>query len=206
MTLRITDPSQLAAMSDAVRRQVEPHVEAYDREEALDRLRSRAGLDRPSDADAGRRLARNARKHTPENAEAADELERRPRRNRPEQEAGRLLIAFVDHYYVIDPVLGRIRVGDYFAHTPNGGARSAIEAAIFRGQGVREGWPDYTLYLPRGRWHGAVLELKADEGSKPDREQLEILARLERAGYRALVAWGFEQAREALINYVEGGR
>lgn len=193
MTLRITDPSQLAEMSAVVRRQVEPHVEAYDRDEAIAQLRERAGLS-SSRAGAVKQCAERQATDPPR------------RRARPEQESGRLLVAWIDRYIVVDAVLGRIRVGEYFAHTPNGGARSRIEAAIFYGQGVRPGWPDYTLYLPRGRWHGAVLELKAEDGDKPDEEQLEILARLERAGYRAIVAWGFEQARDALIRYVERGR
>lgn len=93
--------------------------------------------------------------------------------------------------------------GKYFAHTPNGGARSRTEAAIFKGQGVRKGWPDYTLYLPRGWYHGLVMELKAPSGSKPEKEQLEILDRLEKQGYAVAVAWGFDHARREIENYLQ---
>lgn len=131
--------------------------------------------------------------------EPVTNVESSDRRGRPEQEAGRELIRWIDT--LMDPrTVGR--VGDYFAHNANGGARTAIEAAILIGQGVRPGWPDYTLYLPRGRWHGLVLELKATDGEKPAAEQLEILVRLERQGYKAVVAWGFEEARRAIEEYL----
>lgn len=121
------------------------------------------------------------------------------RRGRPEEDAGRALIHWIDT--LTDPRTGE-RVGDYFAHNANGGARTATEAAILIGQGVRPGWPDYTLYLPRGRWHGLVLELKAFDGDKPAAGQLDILVRLERQGYKAVVAWGFEEARRAIEEYI----
>lgn len=128
------------------------------------------------------------------------------RRERPEQEAGRMLVQWADATLLRIP--GRrsaiYTIGDFLAHTPNGGARSAIEAAIFAGQGVRKGWPDYTLYVPIGRFYGLVGELKADDGKKPDAEQLDILSRLEAMGYKACVWWGFDDAREQIQNYLAG--
>ena len=131
----------------------------------------------------------------------------RTRRERPEQEAGRMLIKWADATLL--RIVGRVtahKIGDFLAHTPNGGGRSAIEAAIFAGQGVRAGWPDYTLYVPVGRFHGLVGELKADDGKKPDAEQLDILGRLEAMGYKACVWWGFDDARKQIENYLAGGR
>ena len=122
---------------------------------------------------------------------------RRPSR-RPEQESGASLVQWMDWLRLRDGT----RPGKYFAHCPNGGARSKIEAAILKGQGVRKGWPDYHLYIPRGRYHGLVLELKAPDGDKPDAEQLEILERLERMGYRTVVAWGFPEAKRAISEYL----
>jgi len=124
------------------------------------------------------------------------------KRARPEQAAGRCLVQWVDQVVIQHPDLGRIRVGEYFAHIPNGGARSAIEAAIFKGQGVRPGWPDYTLDIPIGRYHGFRLELKAAGGDKPDQAQLDILRRLELAGYCVAVSWGFDDARRAIESYL----
>jgi len=129
-------------------------------------------------------------------------------RKRPrylEEAAGRQIVAWLDTLFVQDPRLGRICIGEYFAHVPNGGARSALEGAILKGQGVRPGWPDYALHLPRGSWHGLVGELKSDDGAKPDDEQLDILTRLHRAGYCAQVWFGFEDAQKQLLGYLQLG-
>lgn len=126
---------------------------------------------------------------------------RRPRgrRERPEQEAGRRLVDWIDG---VELVAG-LRPGLYFAHIPNGGARTATEGAILKGQGVRAGWPDYLLAIAIAPYHGMFLELKAEDGAKPTADQLEILARLEDAGFFVRVAWGFEQGRDALRKYLD---
>ena len=48
-----------------------------------------------------------------------------------------------------------------FFHIPNGGARSKIEAAIFKGLGVMPGLPDL-VFINEGRIFG--MELKAPNG------------------------------------------
>lgn len=137
--------------------------------------------------------------YTEEGAALAESKVHPSRRGRPEQDAGKALVKWMDALVLPNG----LRPGLFFAHTPNGGFRDAIEAAIFYGQGVRRGWPDYTLYLPRHQWHGLVLELKAPDGAKPDAEQLEVLARLEAVGYKACVAWGFDDARTAISRYLD---
>lgn len=98
-----------------------------------------------------------------------------------------------------------LRPGQFFAHIPNGGARTAVEAAILKGQGVRKGWPDYFLALPRGRFHGMFLELKAENGGKPSDDQLEVMMRLGSAGFHVAVAWGFDAARQKIEHYLSLG-
>lgn len=133
---------------------------------------------------------------------------------RPEQEAGAQLIEWIDLYRTPRDIMlthGAVlpagtRIGPYFAHVPNGGFRNPIEAAILYGQGVRRSWPDYILDLPIGGYHGLRLELKAEGGGEPTPEQLETLLMLERVGFRCAVAWGFDQGRETLVNYIEKGK
>lgn len=137
-----------------------------------------------------------------------DELKLKPRPGRPrylEEAEGRKLVKWIDALMLVHETLGHICVGEYFAHAANGGARNAKEAAILQGQGVRPGWPDYTLYLPRGPFVGAVGELKSLEGAKPDQAQLDILLRLERIGYKAMVWFGAEDAREQILAYLKLG-
>lgn len=127
------------------------------------------------------------------------------RRRYLEEAAGRQLVEWIDTLVVDHGKLGRIRVADYFAHVPNGGARSETEAAILKGQGVRAGWPDYVLDIPRGPWHGARGELKSVDGDKPDDNQLDILTRLHRMGYYSMVWFGFEDAKKQLLGYLQLG-
>lgn len=119
-----------------------------------------------------------------------------------EEGAGRQLVAWIDALHYGHATLGRVCVGDYFAHVANGGGRTRAEGGAFKAQGVRAGWPDYILDLPVGRFHGMRLELKRDDGAKPTPEQLDILARLEKAGYYCAVAWGFDEAKRSINRYL----
>jgi hypothetical protein len=74
------------------------------------------------------------------------------RRRRPEQQLQRTLIAHLRW---------RAPRDTWWAHYPGGGARSAVEGAIFRGLGVRAGTPDLLL-LKSGKLY--CIELKSDRG------------------------------------------
>lgn len=173
MSLRFTHLDQLAACSPAVRAQLEKHFAG-------------AAPD-PATATATQVAEHQARAAVKQKV------------GRPEQEAGALLVKWID--LVVLP--NGLKPGQFFYHVANGGGRSAVEAGILKGQGVRAGWPDYCLDLPAGKYHGLRLELKAEDGSKPPDHQLEILARLEAVGFKVCVAWGFEEARQNVEQYLD---
>lgn len=137
----------------------------------------------------------------PDNVESLPERTLAPRKSvkRPEEDAGRLLVEWIDLLRMHDG----LRPGLFFMHTPNGLARNATEGGIFKAQGLRKGWPDYSLDLPLGPYHGLRLELKAINGDKPTTEQLDILARLEAVGFKCCVAWGFDDARQQIERYLD---
>lgn len=67
--------------------------------------------------------------------------------------------------------------------------------------GVKEGVPDTFTLLPRGGYHGFVLELKSKTGTvRP--EQREWLQKLEDAGYRVSVAKGLDAAIKVIDEYM----
>lgn len=70
-----------------------------------------------------------------------------------------------------------------FHHSPNGGHRSKREGAVFRGMGVRPGFPDLIYPAPVGGYSGVAFELKTASGRLSD-EQRDWLAWLECQGYR----------------------
>lgn len=87
-------------------------------------------------------------------------------------------------------------------HIPNGGKRDAREGARFKRMGVKAGVPDLFLPVPRGKYHGLFIELKA-EGGKVTEHQKEWLKNLAASGYAACVCFGFDEARRDIMNYLE---
>jgi hypothetical protein len=103
------------------------------------------------------------------------------RRHRPEQQIHRAVVAHLR---------ARGVAGVVFLHPANGGARSAIEGAIFKGLGVAAGAPDLLL------WHAGrsfALELKVDSG-RVSESQAEMLQRLSAAGVTTAVCHGVDRA------------
>jgi hypothetical protein len=116
-------------------------------------------------------------------------------------------------------------------HVPNGGSRRRSEAAILKGMGVRPGFPDLMLLVPRsyffdkksgfvvpepaiGAWmagdadqrnyHALFVELKKKSGVKSP-AQKEYHPILEAQGYAVMTAWSFEEAVTYITNYLTTG-
>ena len=77
-------------------------------------------------------------------------------------------------------------------------------ARAMRRRGLLAGIPD--LYLPVARCgqHGLYLELKRRKGGVVSDAQREIHDSLRGQGYRVVVARGWEEARDALVEYLGG--
>ena len=88
-------------------------------------------------------------------------------------------------------------------HSPNGGSRHGAEAAKFKVMGVKSGFPDLVLLVPRGKWHGLLIELKKEKGGKTSKEQSDWGNYLIQAGYGFKVCHGWKDARDTLISYLE---
>ncbi|GKW24382.1 hypothetical protein PEC311524_19760 [Pectobacterium carotovorum subsp. carotovorum] len=99
-------------------------------------------------------------------------------------------------------VIDDIKIGDYLLHIPNEGKRGPKAARDAKRLGVRAGVPDLFLTLPRGRYAGLWIEMKA-KGGKLSPQQEVWLKRLEDAGYRAVCCFGFNQASSAISEYIK---
>lgn len=88
-------------------------------------------------------------------------------------------------------------------HIPNGGKRSKAEAARFKRMGVKAGVPDIFLPVPRGRYHGLYIELKALDG-RVSAEQTNFLSAVKKQGYFSAVAYGGQAAAEIITRYLKG--
>lgn len=88
---------------------------------------------------------------------------------------------------------------------PNGGLRSKATAARLRAEGVRAGVPDLFLAVTTPGYAGLWLELKRGAGGKVSAAQKEMLELLRGQGYEALVCRGADEARAAIMKYLEEG-
>lgn len=90
-------------------------------------------------------------------------------------------------------------------HSPNGGARHKATAARMKLLGVRRGFPDLVLYLPRHGRPGLAIEFKPTEPARRvSKEQRQWLEWLAECGFEAHVARGIEEAQQILTAYMEG--
>lgn len=89
-------------------------------------------------------------------------------------------------------------------HVPNGGKRNRIEAARFKGMGVKAGVPDVLCFLPAQGCTGLAIEMKAahPHASTVTKAQAAWLQALQACGWRAEVCHGFDEARAVFRDYL----
>jgi len=101
-----------------------------------------------------------------------------------------------------------------WCHVPNGGARSKVEAGIFKAMGVKAGVPDVMIFKPKWRQVGKeevhvcglAIELKVvyANGKKnyPSANQKEWMAYLKQVGWEVHVAYNFDDVKKIVDEYV----
>lgn len=92
---------------------------------------------------------------------------------------------------------------DMLAHVPNEGKRTKTTGARLKREGVRRGYPDIVLDVPRAEYHGLKIELKRQKGSKITPEQKEWIIKLNKQGYAAAFCYGWEQAWDLIHAYLK---
>lgn len=91
-------------------------------------------------------------------------------------------------------------------HIPNGLISQASMRKV-KSLGVRRGYPDLFMPIPKGSYHGLFLELKAPDidvarGLSPD--QKKVLKQLRDRGYMVATANCLSDATRVIIAYLEG--
>lgn len=100
---------------------------------------------------------------------------------------------------------------DYLFAIPNGQmlAGNAQQRArmmnAMKQRGFRNGVSDVMLALPRGRFHGAFIELKRDDKEHPTDDQDKFLNIMADVGYWCCVARGLESAINCTTEYLRYG-
>lgn len=86
-------------------------------------------------------------------------------------------------------------------HIPNGGSRNKAEAAKLKTMGVKPGVPDLFLPVSRGGYYGLFIEMKYGKNKPTDNQKI-WLSDLDGQGYKAVVCYGFEEAKKAIEDYL----
>lgn len=86
------------------------------------------------------------------------------------------------------------------AATPNGGMRSKATAGKMKAEGQKRGYPDMSLDVPKGIYHGMKVELKYGS-NRLSEEQVEYLQRLRADGYYSVLCVGWNEVVEAIMAY-----
>ena len=90
-----------------------------------------------------------------------------------------------------------------FTSTQAGDRRNTLAAMMMKRQGYRNGTPDLIFFEPRNSSHGLLLELKTEKGVTSEaQDEFQNLA--SRRGYFYAVAYGIDQAKETITEYLGG--
>jgi hypothetical protein len=68
--------------------------------------------------------------------------------------------------------------------------------------GLKRGFPDMGLFVPRGGYHGLFVELKYGRNKQTD-AQKQWEYKLTEYGYLSMTCWGFEWAKIGIEEYLD---
>ena len=110
----------------------------------------------------------------------------------------------------------KVQIGEHRALSLLNGSLNGVKLTIGQAvkakkQGMKKGFPDIFLPVPRGKYHGLFIELKIkpyrnDKGKmvypKVSKEQKWWIEGLIYHGYRAAICYGFDAAVEEIVSYL----
>ncbi len=91
-----------------------------------------------------------------------------------------------------------------FYHIPNEGKRSKYEGAKLKREGLKEGVSDNCLPVKKCGFGSLYIELKKRQGGVVSDAQSDWIELMKEVGNAAFVCYGWEQARDRLVEYLEG--
>jgi hypothetical protein len=126
---------------------------------------------------------------------------KRARRAAPEHQAQCAVFVWANHPLV----LLRYPLLELLYAVPNGEKRQMQVAQRLKAEGVKAGIPDLQLPVPRGRWAGLYIEMKAGR-NQPSPVQRRKMALLQQVGHRVSVQRTAEAAIAEIEWYLNLGR
>lgn len=97
--------------------------------------------------------------------------------------------------------------GVVIAAVPNGAAVTGLQRMRLVAEGLLPGFPDLIVCEPVKPWHGLMVEMKSTAATAVvSAKQLAVHAALREKGYRVVVARGYAEAKEIVVEYLKGRR
>ncbi len=97
-------------------------------------------------------------------------------------------------------------ISEFLFAIPNGGSRNVLEAKRLKMQGVMPGVCDLEFMVPCGGYTGMFLEMKRNsKKATVSSLQDDFILKAKACGRHCVVGYGFEQAKEAILSYLEIG-
>lgn len=118
---------------------------------------------------------------------------KRSTKEQKEAEIQHIIFAWAKHHRICRHYLFAI---------PNGGSRNLVEAYHLKQQGVKKGVSDMMLAYPANGAHGLWIELKRNRKAKLTPEQERWLEEMNKLGYVAKVAYGFDDCCLIIEDYL----
>lgn len=87
-------------------------------------------------------------------------------------------------------------------HTPNEGKRSYSEGRKLKKMGLSKGFPDISIFEPKGKYHGFFIEMKR-KGNKVSEEQIKWLMELKARGYATALCYSADEAIKKIERYMK---
>lgn len=84
---------------------------------------------------------------------------------------------------------------------PNSARRSPRQGAWMKAEGLSAGVPDLCIPMPRGKYHGLYIEMKAGK-NKPTPAQVDWMNKLIEQGYCCKVCYGYEDGVREIKEYM----
>lgn len=118
-------------------------------------------------------------------------------RNPREADEQKLLFEWAEYAEVLHPEL------ELLHHLVNEGKRSYRSGYELRKQGMRAGVPDICLPVPRGGYGALYIEMKRKKGGTVSEQQRWWIDKLNAVGNKAVVCHGFDEAKDAILAYLQ---
>jgi VRR-NUC domain len=91
---------------------------------------------------------------------------------------------------------------EYLIHIPNERKCSPQYGLKLKSLGVKKGISDLFLAYPKFRYAGLWIELKKRKLSTVTKSQKEWIDKMNNLGYKAVVCYGWEEAKEVIDDYL----